>query len=119
MKKDNINKNLIALLKLFNNRPYHLSQFLIDNNALNNDFIKKLDTNDKLINIDNEDLQFNTIDDMKNYYNSLVEDTDNKKSKKDITKDINKKLRKAIENEKYEEAAQIRDYMILNKIKKI
>jgi hypothetical protein len=41
-------KNLIYILKLFKNRPYHLAEYLIENEAFNERFLKKLLESDKL-----------------------------------------------------------------------
>ncbi len=40
---DRTQRNLITLLKLFKNRPYHLSKYLLDNSAFNKDFLRKID----------------------------------------------------------------------------
>ena len=41
-------KNLINLLKLFKDRPYHLAKYLITNSAFNNSFYNKILKSDKL-----------------------------------------------------------------------
>ena len=41
-------KNLVSLLNLFKNRPYHLAKYLIDNSALSDKFIKDVLNNNKL-----------------------------------------------------------------------
>ena len=33
-------RNLIAILKLFKNRPYHLAKYLIENDAFTDKFLK-------------------------------------------------------------------------------
>ena len=48
---ENKHKNLILLLKLFKNRPYHLSKYLLDNDAFTEDFLNKIKVSDKLSNI--------------------------------------------------------------------
>ena len=47
-KNEELNKSLVVLLKMFKNRPYHLAKYLIENSALNNEFINKLTKSDKL-----------------------------------------------------------------------
>ena len=80
-------RNLIVVLKLFQNRPHHLSKFLIDNKALNPEFLSKIADSEKLSEIaengikDNF-LHFNSISEMKRYYTSLIDDLDTLKSKK-------------------------------------
>lgn len=120
-------KNLITLLNIFKNRPYHLYKFLLENNALNNEFLEKICKNEKLSDIDlvkmsEESKYFSNISEMKKYYNSFVEDLDtlkSKKSSKDLEIEINKMLDESILSENYEESTRIRDYMIENKMKRI
>jgi excinuclease UvrABC helicase subunit UvrB len=120
----NDNKNLITLLKLFKNRPYHLSKYLLDNQALNQDFLDKLRKSDKLNQLQNSDFEsqyFFNISQMEDFYNSLLEEVSNMsktKSTKEITEELNKKLNVLIIQEKFEEAAQLRDYMLKIGIKR-
>ena len=112
-------ENLLVVLKLFQNRPHHLTKFLIENKALNSEFLSKISDSDKLSDmakngIKDNYLHFNTISEMKKYYSSLVDDLENlkrKKTKEELTEELNQKLKEAIESEKYEEASRIRDYM--------
>lgn len=113
----NENKNLITLLKLFKNRPYHLAKYLIENQAFSKDFLDKLNKSDKLNQLQNSDFEsqyFSNISQMEDFYNSLLEEVNNmskSKSTKEITQELNKKLNDLIFLEKFEEAAQLRDYM--------
>ncbi len=119
------NKNLLILLRIFKNRPNHLSKFLLDNKAFTEDFLKKIESNEKLSNINpskigEDHFYFSNISEMKSYYTSLVEDLDLMKSKKDresLKHDLQLMIEKAILEENYEEAARIRDFMISNKLK--
>lgn len=121
-----IYKNLLVLLKLFQNRTSHLADFLIENDALKSEFIEKINNNSKLSemtlsDIKDNHLHFNSINEMKDYYKSLVDDLENlknKKTKEEFIIELNDKLLKAINNENYEEAVRIRDYMKLNNINK-
>lgn len=121
-----IYKNLLVLLKLFQNRTSHLADFLIENDALKSEFIEKINNNSKLSemtlsDIKDNHLHFNSINEMKDYYKSLVDDLENlknKKTKEEFIIELNDKLLKAIDNENYEEAVRIRDYMKLNNINK-
>lgn len=122
MNSDDIYKNLVTLLKLFRNRPYHLSKYLLDNNALSNEFIKNvLESNnlEKFYNSDELMTNFNSIEQMNNFYSSLIDlDNLNNKTPKIIEEEINFKLDELINSEKYEEAANLRDYMKRKKIKR-
>lgn len=111
--------NLIKLLSMFKNRPYHLAKYLITNSALKESFIKKL-KDSKISELENENINFLTIEEMENYYQSLI-DLKNieEKSRKEIEKTLNEKLESAIILENYEEASRIRDYMRLNNFKRI
>jgi mannitol-specific phosphotransferase system IIBC component len=118
---EDIYKKLVTLLKLFKNRPYHLAKYLIDNNALGENFIKTVLNSSKLDNISSEDLiiNFNSIEQMDEFYSSLV-DLNNLENKTthQIKEELNLKLKNLIDNEKYEEAANLRDYMKRKKIER-
>lgn len=125
MENEELYRNLVIFLKMFKNRPYHLAKQLIENGALTKDFIKKISENPKLneINDDRSDdsrlpvIYFADINKMNEYYNSLSEENRSKKPE-EIEREMNLKLEALIEQEKYEEAARLRDYMIRNKIKR-
>ena len=72
---DDIYKNLVTLLKLFKNRPYHLAKYLVDNNALDKNFIKLLNTNKikELSSKDDVSMNFDSIEQMDNFYSSLID----------------------------------------------
>lgn len=131
--KDQLYKNLVILLKMFKNRPYHLAKYLSDNSAFNQKFIKKLLESDKLKDMAREDeesnanldvipVYFNDINQMNDFYNSIVDDIkllSVNRSMEELTLDINNKLDKCIKGENFEDAARIRDYMSRNGIKRI
>lgn len=129
MKNEELYKNLVNLLKMFKNRPYHLAKYLIDNSAFNKDFTKKISENGKLKTISEEDeekLKYTTyfldINKMNDYYNSFTEDIkllERGKTPLEIEQELNEKLNQFLFDEKYEDAARLRDYMIKNKIKRI
>ena len=112
---DLTNINLIILLKIFKDRPHHLSRFLMENEAFNKSFLDKLNKNGKLSEIKNiEEIKkdFDNIDDMKEFYSSLISTSSPKrKSNDDIISNIIDKIQTAIDNEDYEEAARLRDYL--------
>jgi hypothetical protein len=119
-------RNLIAVLKLFKNRPYHLAKYLIENDAFNDKFVKKLIESDKLNEIGQEEgkalvkaVYFIDITHMTDYFNSFTNEIKTKsKSIKTITKELNDKLDQCLKEEKYEDAIRIRDYMIKNNIER-
>ena len=114
---DNFYNNLVILLRLFKNRPYHLAKYLIDNSALNENFIQKISNSKKLIKINDQDVlnNFKNISEMEDFYQSLIDElSDNK----EIEENINEELDTLIEQEKYEEAARLRDYMNKNRIRR-
>ena len=119
MKKNKFEKRLSLLFKIFNNRPNHLAQFLIENNAFDEDFIKKVTSSNKLSKIkkdkeDIEELIFVDYDQMNDYFKDIIEyDDDNE----ELEKELNNKLFDLLENEEYEEAAKLRDYMKRKKMK--
>jgi excinuclease UvrABC helicase subunit UvrB len=120
----NPNSSLNNLFKLFKNRPNYLTRFLLDANAFNDSFLMKIKNNSKLSEDFNEselNNYFNSIEDMKDYYSSFVNELDlnkKRKSKEQILEELTIKIKEAIDNENYEEAARIRDYMIRNNLKK-
>lgn len=115
MENEDIYKNLVKLLKMFNNRPYHLAKYLIENGALNDYFIKNVINSKKLNkdNINENSLNFYDIQQMEDFYSSLldIKDIENKTSI-----DLNLELERLIKEERYEEAANLRDYIISKKI---
>ena len=134
MENEEIYKNLVLLLKMFKNRPYHLAKYLVENSALTDDFINKIKNSDKLKEISDEEkndqkflpapvpVYFVDISQMENFYNSFTDDIKSLSKEKgieQITKELNEKLDNCIKNEKYEDAARIRDYMSRNGIKKL
>ena len=48
MDNENLYKNLVLLIKMFKNRPYHLAKYLIDNSALTENFISAIEENARL-----------------------------------------------------------------------
>lgn len=135
MDSEEIYRNLVILLKMFKNRPYHLAKYLVENSALTNDFINKLKNSEKLKELSSDEknseqkflpvpasVYFVDISQMQNFYNSLIDDLQKLSSEKgaeQVTKEINEKLDKCLKEEKYEDAARIRDYMSRNGIKRI
>jgi excinuclease UvrABC helicase subunit UvrB len=135
MENEELYRSLVIMLKMFKNRPYHLAKYLVENSALTEDFIKKIKNSDKLKEMNEDDksseqkllpvpvpVYFVDISQMENFYNSFIDDIkqlSKEKSIEEITKDLNKKLDDLIKQEKYEEAARVRDYMMRNNIERI
>lgn len=120
-------RNLITILKLFKNRPYHLAKYLIENDAFDEKFIKKLLDSNKLNELGKEEstdlvkaVYFVDISHMSDFFNSFTTDKDVKgKNDSDKVKEINHRLDECLRLEKYEDAIRIRDYMSKNNIKRI
>jgi len=126
MENEDLYRNLVILLKMFKNRPYHLAKYLIENDSLTDDFMKKISENGKLSDIGKEEesqkpVYFLDIGKMNDYYSSLSEDNVAKtvKTDEETVAYMNQRLEAFIKEEKYEEAARLRDYMAKNKIKRI
>jgi excinuclease UvrABC helicase subunit UvrB len=121
--EDEFRRNLVNFLKLFKDRPYHLANYLIDNYAISSSFINKILNSDKLKNFKEQpDTYFYDIAEMEDFFNSFIDIKElkaNKKNIEKITKDVNDKMNNFIKEEKFEDAVQLRDYMIKNRIKRI
>ncbi len=127
MENENIYKNLVQLLKMFDGRPNHLAKYLLDNSALNKDFTQRISDNYKLKKISKKGEEahmpyFTDITHMTEFYASFSDDikrlTDGK-TQEEITSDLNSQLNEYVLNEKYEDAARLRDYMFKNNIKRL
>lgn len=118
MTNDNTYENLINILNLFKDRPYHLAKYLMDNNAFNDKFLSKVEK--ARIDI-NPNIDFKDISQMNDYYNSILDENlmNRKKTFQEVIIDLNNKLNKLIEEEKYEDASYLRDYMIKHNIPRI
>jgi hypothetical protein len=111
-------------MKLFQNRPYHLAKYLMENQAFTQDFIDKIKSSEKLNKI-NEDvvdasikaIYFIDISHMKDFFNSMTDDTLDK-NKRDLVSDLNMKLDRCLKEERYDDAIRIRDYMKKNNIER-
>jgi hypothetical protein len=127
MENEDLYKNLVLLLKMFKNRPFHLAKYLIENSALREDFLKKISNSEKLKEFSqDDDLKsknlFHDINQMNEYYNSLTDDIKKigvSKTPEEISTALNLKLESLILEENYEDAAKLRDYMFRNNIKRI
>lgn len=123
--KEQLYRNLIVLFKLFNGRPLHLAKYLMENDAFDKNFIDKITNNDKLSEMNEGEsesltkaIYFLDISHMKDYFNSMLDESSKVESKRDMTKELNEKLDKFIKEEKFEDAIRIRDYMEKNNIER-
>lgn len=121
-------KNLISLMKMFEDRPYHLVKYLMENGAFTDQFKSSVSKNNFLDKVkeDEEDylasrqIYFVDISQMNDFFNSLFSDIEwTRDSTPNLTKDLNTKLDNYIREERYEDAIRIRDYMNKMGIKRI
>lgn len=123
MNNEELNEHLANFLKMFKNRPYHLAKYLIDNSALNKSFINKIVKSGKLNTETPQitpEVPMTDISEMEDYYNSILDPIKiGNKTVEEITKETNDKMDELIKNEKFEEAAKLRDYMNKKSIKRI
>jgi alcohol dehydrogenase YqhD (iron-dependent ADH family) len=125
MENEDLYRNFVTLLKLFKNRPYHLAKYLIQNGAIKEEFLSKIINSDRLRNLKEGEFDekiFMDINQMNDFFNSLtieVKKLSMFKTDDEIKIDLNNKLSELLKEEKYEEAAILRDYMFNNGIKKL
>ena len=122
-KGGDIYKNLVTLLKLFKNRPYHLAKFLLDKDALDKKFSNDIEKSTKLLELDrkSEGLypNFSNITKMNDYFQNLLENNQQRlQTPAELERDLNAQLDRLIREEKYEEAACLRDYMMEKNLKR-
>ena len=113
-------KNLVKFLKFFINRPNHLAKFLIDNNVLDKEFLKKL-PNLNSSSMDESEVQtmyFTNIRQMNTYFSKLIENKKNTSSEETLIEELQIELERCIFEERYEDAIRIRDYLKKNQQKK-
>jgi hypothetical protein len=118
-------KNLISLLKLFKNRPYHLAKYLVENSAFSDEFLRTISQSVSLEEISDDKDQknlpvlFTDIQKMNDYFSSLIDlKSLENKSAEELSILLNNRLDEYIMNEKYEDAASLRDYMFSKGIKR-
>lgn len=123
--RDDIYRNLVTFLKLFKNRPYHLAKFLIENGAITEKFEKDILNSSKLNELNSEEeispsiKPFISISQMEDYFQSILDTKDLKsKTNEQIEIELNTKLDNLLKDEKYEDAARLRDYMQIKGIKR-
>jgi hypothetical protein len=125
-------KNLVILFKIFKERPNHLVKYLSDNEAFSEDFIKTIINSERLNDLRPKDevdyfnnnfsysednLSFSSFDEMNEYYEDILKNIKPDNDSNSLMEQLNVKLENYIKNEKYEEAAKLRDYMYNKNIK--
>lgn len=124
---EKIYRNLITVLKLFQNRPYHLAKYLMETEAFKEEFLNKIKESERLNTLNTEEdnnslkaIYFIDISHMKDFFNSLTDDVYDKKfkNKRNTIEELNAKLDKCLKEERYEDAIRIRDYMQKNGIER-
>jgi hypothetical protein len=94
-------ESLANLIRLFGGRHNHLAKFLVDNGAVSDAFIRRIDCSA----LENKS-DFSSISELEGYYASALG------SEVPVAEvDLTERLARLIEEEKYEDAARLRDYM--------
>ena len=121
-------KNLIALLKMFEGRPYHLVKYLSEKNAFTDEFKELVMKSGFLDSVNEKDEDYLTvkkvyfvdISQMNEFFNSFFNELGWDRDKTpDLSKELNSKLDKYLKEERYEDAIRIRDYMNKMGVKRI
>jgi excinuclease UvrABC helicase subunit UvrB len=107
-------RKLSKFLSFFINRPNHLSKYLMDNDALNKDFLNKISSVDlpEITESKMVEVYFVDINQMNIFFKNLLNkekypDSNNE----DLIQELEKELQKSISEERYEDAIRIRDYL--------
>lgn len=113
MDNDKYHKNLVNFLKFFINRPNHLAKYLLDNNALDQNFLIDLVNNKKLKEEGDSSIgiYFVDINQMNNFFKSLIKNNSKNTDIEDLKGELNKELDNCLKEERYEDAIRIRDYL--------
>jgi excinuclease UvrABC helicase subunit UvrB len=107
-------KKLSNFLNFFINRPNHLAKYLMDNDALNKEFLNRIASVDlqEISESKMNEVYFLDINQMNIFFKNLLNkekypDSNNE----DLIKELEKELQKSILEERYEDAIRIRDYL--------
>lgn len=125
--KELYKKHLVALLYVFKDKPNILANYILDHESLKKRFVDKIKESDKLARIsesldNNEYVKpfFINLEEMQKYFNSLFGADEKENTKKQVnpilgassTKEaLFNQLKNAIDEEDYEKASKLRDYM--------
>jgi protein-arginine kinase activator protein McsA len=105
---------LVKFLKFFINRPNHLARYLIENDALKKEFISKLSNDDNYEDLENKikSVYFTDLDQMKSFFDKLINSKNTDLvTEKNLLIELEKELQVSIQQERYEDAIRIRDYL--------
>jgi cysteinyl-tRNA synthetase len=122
MNKDHLRKNLVALFKMFKDKPESLAKYFSEYNALNDEFKDRIINNDKLTEFSNENPEtpyFTNVQEMKEYYQQFfMKETEQKTGSESLVlkvgndiESLTTQLDAAISDENYELADRIHNYM--------
>ncbi len=101
MRREDKIESLANLFRLFGGRHSHLAKFLVDNGAVTDAFIRRIDCSNM-----EQRSDFSSISELEGYYASAL-GTEVAVAEVDLAE----RLARLIEEEKYEDAARLRDYM--------
>ncbi len=101
MRREDKIQALANLMRLFGGRHNHLAKFLVDNDAVADAFLRRIDCSALEPRTD-----FSSISEIEGYFASALG------SDGPVTEvDLDERLARLLEDEKYEDAARLRDYM--------
>lgn len=110
---------LFNFFNMFGDKKHLMIKYMLDNNIFSEVFIESILNNSNFN--DSVDVpNFNRIEDIFPFYNTLLDDFDNSgDTPEDISYNLNNKLDEYISNDMFEEAIRLRDYMKKNNIDRI
>lgn len=92
---------LAELIGMFGGRPHHLAKFLVDNGAVTDSFLGRIDCSRG-----DGPVDFSSIAEMEAHYASMLG-----VGQRAAGVDLEAKLARLVEDERYEDAARLRDYI--------
>jgi nucleoside-triphosphatase THEP1 len=120
MNENNVLKNLITLIKIFNDVPELFAKKLLEHNVFNEEFINILSNNIDLINAFNNNVKtkkvFYSIDDVNKYYDKFFKVNFYKQNEIDKYNVYNGKNEKEVLIIQLENALRNEDYILADKI---
>ena len=110
---------LFNFFNMFGDKKHLMIKYMLDNNIFSEVFIESILNNSNFN--DSVDVpNFNRIEDIFPFYNTLLDDFDNSgDTPEDISHNLNNKLDEYISKDMFEEAIRLRDYMKKNNIDRI
>ncbi len=110
---------LFNFFNMFGDKKHLMIKYMLDNNIFSEVFIESILNNSNFN--DSVDVpNFNRIEDIFPFYNTLLDDFDNSgDTPEDISYNLNNKLDEYISKDMFEEAIRLRDYMKKNNIDRI